>query len=41
MTFEDFEAWKQARILVKSIYQLTRKGSLAKDLGLTGQIQRA
>jgi four helix bundle protein len=42
MTFEDLEAWQQARQLVNEIYSLTRaNSSLAKDFGLTGQVQRA
>ena len=40
--FEDLEAWQQARQLVNNIYSLTRENSnLAKDFGLTGQVQRA
>ena len=42
MTFEDLEAWQQARQLVNEIYSLTRENSgLSKDFGLTGQVQRA
>ena len=42
MMFEDLEAWQQARQLVNNIYSLTRENSnLAKDFGLTGQVQRA
>ena len=41
MTFEDLKAWQQARQLVKHIYDLTRQNQLAKDFGLSGQIQRA
>jgi four helix bundle protein len=41
MTFEDLDAWKKARQLVNAIYAITRHGSLAKDFGLCGQIQRA
>ncbi len=39
--FEDLEAWKQARRIVRSIYDLTRSGAISKDFGLCGQIQRA
>ena len=39
--FEDIEAWKKARELVKSIYQVTREGDFAKDYGLKDQIRRA
>ncbi len=42
MTFEDLEAWQQARQLVNAIYTLTRENSsLAKDFGLSSQVQRA
>jgi four helix bundle protein len=41
MTFEDLDAWKTARLMVKRIYALTRQPGLRKDFGLTGQIQRA
>ena len=39
--FEDLIAWQKARVLTKEIYQVTRIGEFARDLGLTGQIQRA
>lgn len=39
--FEDLIAWQKARQLTKVIYQLTRQGGLAKDYGLSGQMQRA
>ena len=39
--FEDIDAWKMARILVMEIYRLTNSTHLAKDYGLSGQIQRA
>ena len=41
MTFEDLDCWKQARELVKGLYRLTRRPELAKDFGLSGQVQRA
>lgn len=41
MTFEDLESWQQARRLTREIYVLTRKNEIAKDFGLSGQIQRA
>jgi four helix bundle protein len=41
MTFEDLDAWKKARELVRRIYVLTRRSELRRDYGLTGQIQRA
>lgn len=39
--FEEIQAWQEARVLTKQIYQLTSKGSFAKDFGLRDQIQRA
>ncbi|MEP7015923.1 MAG: four helix bundle protein [Verrucomicrobiota bacterium] len=41
MTFEDLDAWKNARELVNAVYTITRRSSLTKDFGLCGQIQRA
>lgn len=38
--FEDLIAWQKARVLTKDIYRVTRKGTFAKDYGLTGQMQR-
>lgn len=40
-SFEDLQVWKDSRILVKSIYQLTSDGKFNKDFGLREQIQRA
>ena len=39
--FEDLIAWQKARNLTRAIYQVSQKGSFAKDFGLSGQIQRA
>ena len=39
--FEDLIAWQKARELTRAIYEVTRQGALAKDYGLSGQIQRA
>jgi four helix bundle protein len=39
--FEDLIAWQKARALTKTIYQVTQRGTFAKDYGLAGQIQRA
>jgi len=39
--FEDIEAWKEARLLTKEIYRLTKLKEFSKDFGLVGQIQRA
>jgi four helix bundle protein len=41
MTFEDLESWKGARELTREIYTLTRNDCIARDFGLSGQIQRA
>jgi four helix bundle protein len=39
--FEDLEIWKDARLLTKAIYQLTRDAGFAKDFALRDQIRRA
>ncbi|WP_299433387.1 four helix bundle protein [uncultured Meiothermus sp.] len=39
--FESLIAWQQARVLVRDIYKVSRKGEFAKDYGLKDQIQRA
>ncbi len=39
--FEEIEAWKEAREPAKMIYRATMDYSFRKDLGLSGQIQRA
>ena len=39
--FEDIEAWQDARILVKNIYEATAEGRFARDFGLRDQIRRA
>jgi four helix bundle protein len=39
--FEDLIAWKKARQLTKDIYEVSRQGSLNKDVGLKAQMQRA
>ena len=39
--FEDIEAWKEARILTRQIYKLSKRGSFSKDFGLRDQICRA
>ena len=38
--FEDIQAWQEARILVKMIYQLTKEEKLSKDYGMRDQIRR-
>jgi four helix bundle protein len=39
--FEDIEAWRKARELTRSIYDITANGSFARDFGLRDQIRRA
>lgn len=39
--FEDLVAWQKARELTREIYLATRAPAFARDLGLSGQIQRA
>ncbi|HET7142994.1 MAG TPA: four helix bundle protein [Anaerolineales bacterium] len=39
--FEDIQAWQEARILVKMIYQLTKEEKFSKDYGMRDQIRRA
>ncbi len=39
--FEDIEAWKEARVLVSTIYRITGDIPFKSDFGLKDQIQRA
>jgi len=39
--FEDIEAWRLARKLTVSVYNLTKKAGFAHDFGLKEQIQKA
>ena len=39
--YDEIEAWKAGRELVREVYALTRKGDFVKDFGLKDQIQRA
>ena len=39
--FEEIEAWKLARVLVRDIYEVTCSEPFAHDWGLRDQIQRA
>ncbi len=41
MSFEGLVAWQNARSLTQRIYALTRGGRLARDYGLSSQLQRA
>ena len=40
-TFEEINAWQNARVLVKDVYAMTRTGAFSNDYGLKDQIQRA
>jgi len=40
-SFEDMQVWQDARVFVKSIYELTASDVFKKDYGLKDQIQRA
>lgn len=40
-SFTEIESWKEARILVKEIYDISSDGLFHKDKGLKDQIQRA
>ena len=39
--FEDIEAWRKARVLVKEVYKATATGRFSKDFSLRDQIRRA
>ncbi len=39
--FEDIQAWQEARVLVKMVYELCSGNRFAHDFGLRDQIQRA
>ncbi|MCF6361486.1 MAG: four helix bundle protein [Cyclobacteriaceae bacterium] len=39
--FEDLDCWKEARVLVKLIYEECDKGNLAKDFDTKSQLKRA
>ena len=40
-TFEDLEIWKEGVQLAADIYELSKRGELAKDFGLKDQIRRS
>ena len=40
-SFEEIEAWQQARALTREIYALSKTGDFARDFGLRDQICRA
>ena len=39
--FEDLECWKEARVLVRQIYELTKKKKFGMDFELKNQIRRS
>jgi four helix bundle protein len=39
--FEELEAWRKARELARSVYQLTEDGRFSRDYGLRDQMRRA
>ena len=39
--FRELKCWQEARAIAKDVYELSRQGDFAKDLGLRDQIQRA
>ena len=40
-SFEEIEAWQQARELTKKIYKISKEGAFARDFGLRDQIRKA
>ena len=36
--FEDLVAWQKARVLVQTVYKMTREHMFAKDIGLSSQV---
>lgn len=40
-TFEEIEAWQQARVFAREIYEITRAGAFSRDPDLRGQLRRA
>ena len=40
-TFEEIEAWQQARTLAKMVYEASGKGTFGRDFALRDQIRRA
>ena len=40
-TFEDIQAWQEARKLTKAIYEVSGRGRSARDWALADQLQRA
>jgi len=40
-SFEEIEAWQEARMLARQVYQLTTAAEFSRDFGLKDQIRRA
>jgi len=40
-TFEEIEAWQQARELTRRVYEISDRGRFARDFGLRDQMRRA
>jgi four helix bundle protein len=41
LSYQELDIWKQTRMLVRSIYQLTKKFPKEEQFGLTNQLRRA
>jgi four helix bundle protein len=41
LSYKELDVWKQSRVLVKNIYELTKKFPKEEQYGLTSQIRRA
>lgn len=39
--FEDLQAWREARVLTRLVYEISASGPLTRDFGLRDQIRRA
>jgi len=39
--FKDLDCWKAARVLVRLVFEASRKGELARDYGTQAQLRRA
>jgi four helix bundle protein len=40
-SFEEIEVWQKARLLAMRVYEVSSKGSFARDFGLRDQMRRA
>ena len=40
-SYRDLDVWKQGRVLVKNVYQVTRRFPKEEQFGLTNQLRRA